>query len=183
VTDEDAWYSHLRARWRPSKVRLLLVGESAPAATQPAEERRFFYAPILSRADNLFRGVVAALYSDTKLTAGQEKEPWLQRLMSDGVWLIDLVPYPVNKLSPGERRRALRDNVPRCLDTVADVRPAGVIVCHGPSFEALAPALMSAKQPLLHDARIPFPLGNHRAEFVRRFREAVGNLPPRVNPG
>jgi hypothetical protein len=32
--------------------------------------------------------------------AGRDlKTPWLDRLKADGVFLIDLVPYPVNKLS------------------------------------------------------------------------------------
>jgi hypothetical protein len=57
---EDTWYAELRERYRPEHVKLLLIGESAP--DPGAAERRFFYAPTLTSADNLFRGVVLALY-------------------------------------------------------------------------------------------------------------------------
>lgn len=58
---EDAWYADLRRAWRPEAVRLLLVAESAP--DPKSATRRFFYAPQLSQHDNLFRGVVEALYA------------------------------------------------------------------------------------------------------------------------
>jgi hypothetical protein len=54
----------------------LLIGESAPDAR--ATERRFFYAPTLTAADNLFRGVVAALYEPIPPgRSGGQKAPWL----------------------------------------------------------------------------------------------------------
>ncbi len=51
-----SWYTVLRDAHRPTRARLLLVGEFAP--DPGATERRFFYDPILDRRDNLFRGVV-----------------------------------------------------------------------------------------------------------------------------
>lgn len=78
---------------RPERVRVLLVGESAP--DPGAAERRFFYAPVLDRRDNLFRGVVQAFYGRSPGSAGDLKGPWLDLLQEDGVFLIDLVPFPV----------------------------------------------------------------------------------------
>jgi hypothetical protein len=53
---ELLWYAELREAHRPERIRVLLVGESAP---DPGDsERRFFYAPLLDRRDNLYRGVV-----------------------------------------------------------------------------------------------------------------------------
>lgn len=42
--DEDTWYSKLREKYKPSKVKLLLIGESAPSSNELS--RRFFYAPV-----------------------------------------------------------------------------------------------------------------------------------------
>ena len=46
---------------------------------------RLFYAPTLTAADNLFRGVVAALYEpNPRGMTGTPKAPWLERLREDG---------------------------------------------------------------------------------------------------
>ncbi len=164
----------MREQWRPAEVRVLLVGESAPDAR--AGDRRFFYAPTLTRADNLFRGVVEAVYGRSPGRAGDAKAPWLERLRAGGFYLIDLVPYPVNALAAGERRRTLREYAPACVGQAVELAPAGVIVCHGPSFDVLAGTMRDAGVPMLHDARIPFPLGNWRATFIERVRDALSGL-------
>jgi len=171
------WYDDLRQRWKPDSIRILLVGESAP--DPGAAERRFFYAPVLDRRDNLFRGVMEAFYEPIpRGSSGQPKRPWLERLRADGVYLIDLVPYPVDKLPASERRRAREEHVPAPVSTARALKPKGVIVCHGPTFKAVAPALGAAALPLLHDDPLPFPLGNHRAAFVAGVRATQACLAP-----
>jgi hypothetical protein len=172
-TPQIAWYEELRGRWKPSKVRLLLVGGSAP--DPGSAERRFFYAETLDRRDNLFRGVVAALYEPIpRGSSGQVKEPWLRRLRDDGVFLVDLVPFPVNKFSGRDRRGARREHVPALISEALGLAPAGVIVCHEPTFDDVAVAMLDAGLPLLHDAALPFPLGNMRGRFVAGVRDALG---------
>jgi len=169
---EAPWYAALRERYRPERVHLLLVGESAPDPR--SADRRFFYAPTLTGADNLFRGVLLALYHHRfpPGSAGASKVPWLERLKGDGVFLIDLVPFPVNGLSSGPRARARRDAAADTVAVAVNLRPDGIIVCHAPSFEVLRAPLREAGVPLLHDAPIPFPLGNMRARFVEGVRVA-----------
>ncbi len=179
---ELPWYAELREAHRPDRVRVLLVGESAPDSG--TAERRFFYAPLLDRHDNLYRGVVEAFYGRSPGRAGDPKAPWLGRLKGDRVFLIDLVPLPVNNLSSekAEARRlraeARRDHVAQCVEYARKLDPEGVIVCHGPSFEALTVPMHAAGLPLLHEQAIPFPLGNWRARFVTEVREALDRLPP-----
>lgn len=93
VTPEAAWYAELREQYRPQHIQLLLTGESAP--DPGAAKPRFFYAPVLTASDNLFRGVVLALYDHCfhRGSAGSSKVPWLDRLKDDGIFLIDLVPF------------------------------------------------------------------------------------------
>lgn len=83
---ENPWYSQLREAWKPSHVRLLLIGESAPDDGGDPNNRRFFYSDRLG-SDNLFRGVVAAMYGTSKddLAKGG-KGPWLERLRDDGFY-------------------------------------------------------------------------------------------------
>lgn len=168
------WYEHLRQQHRPTNVRVLLIGESAP--DPGAKQRRFFYAPTLDRRDNLFRGVVAAFYNVKPGVAGDAKKPWLDKLVADGVFLIDLVPYPVDKLGSKDRAKARRDHAAACVEVARVIAPAGIVVCHQPSFNVLEKPLRAAKLPLLHDAAIPFPLGNHRAQFVSATKAALERL-------
>lgn len=172
MAERLSWYEDLRKQWKPDVVRLLLVGESAP--DPGAAEKRFFYAPTLDRRDNLFRGVVAALYEPIpRGSTGQPKRPWLERLRADGVYLVDLVPSPVDKLTSSERRRTRREHVPALVEQVRALDPAGLIVCHAPTYSDAAPALRAAGMPLLHDVPLPFPIGNTRADFVAGVRAAL----------
>jgi hypothetical protein len=170
---EAPWYVALREAHRPARVRVLLIGESAPAPG--ATERRFFYGPTLDRRDNLFRGVVAAFFGESPGHAGDAKAPWHDRLKADGVYLIDLVPFPVDKLARRDRAQAHRDHVAACVAQARALAPAGIVVCHGPTFDVLAAPLRAAGLPLLHQERIPFPLGNHRAAFVAKIRSAIAS--------
>src|SRR4051812_39093038 len=104
---ELPWYAELREAWKPAQVRVLLIGESAP--DPGTSERRFFYAPTLDRRDNLYRGIVLGFYGTKPGHAGDDKGHWLERLRDDGVFLIDLVPFPVNKLTSAVRAKARRD--------------------------------------------------------------------------
>lgn len=177
---ELPWYAELREAHRPESVRVLLVGELAP--DPGTDERRFFYAPVLDRRDNLYRGVVEAFYDSSPGSAGDPKAPWLDRLKADGVFLIDLVPFPVNALSPDKaearrlRANARRDHVDSCVEHARRLDPKGVIVCHGPSFNVLAAPMRAARLPLLHEQPIPFPLGNWRARFAAEVRAALDRL-------
>jgi len=178
---EAPWYSQLREQWRPKNVRLLLIGESVPDDGGDPANRRFFYSSVLTGRDTLFRGVVHALYGVRHLDSRVDtKQPWLERLRADGVFLIDLIPYPVN--GPDKKRlraQARRENAVGCADRVGALRPEGIIVCHGPSFKVLRAPLHNVKAPLLHEAPIPFPLGNWREAFVEGFHAALERMPPK----
>jgi hypothetical protein len=96
------WYEGLREKHRPGKLEVLLVGESPPDPGRG--ERRFFYAPTLSY-DNLYRGVAMAVYGEEPGFDLTDKPAVLERLKSDGFWLIDAVGHPINKSSSAEPAR------------------------------------------------------------------------------
>lgn len=177
------WYDELREANRPHPIRVLLIGESAP--DPGARDRRFFYAPALHKHDNLFRGVVQAFYECSPGEAGDPKKPWLDRLKADGVFLIDLVPYPVNNLSPNKseaerlRRKARRDHASVCIEQALDLKPQGIIICHVGVYNAVADAMRAAGLPLLHDKAIPFPLYGGRKQFPKDVRAALRRLKPK----
>ncbi|MFC8304924.1 hypothetical protein ACFUCV_14785 [Specibacter sp. NPDC057265] len=178
MTDEEPWYAQLRRQWKPDRVKLLMIAESAPADGGDISRRRFFYAADRLGPDNLFRGVVEAMYGTSKVDLQLTgKHPWLERLRDDGFFLIDLAPYPVNALGAAERRRILHEAVPGCVARASALDPMGVIVAKVDLYEMLAQPLDSAGLLLLHDRPIMFPLGNTRANFVAAFNQARSRLP------
>lgn len=178
---ELPWYAELRKANRPDRVRVLLIGESAP--DPGAAERRFFYAPILTQYDALFRGVVEAFYGCSPGSKGDPKAPWLDRLKANGVFLIDLVPFSINALASDKseaerlRRKARHDHVAACIEEVRSHDPAGVIICHDGVYKAAATKMRAAGLPLLHDESIPFPLYRGVRHFPEAVREALSRLP------
>lgn len=173
--DAHRWYDELRERYRPRRLRILLIAESPP---DPGDgERRFFYSPRLGH-DNLYRGVAEAVYGQEGVDL-RDKRRVLDRLREDGFWLIDAVEEPVNKLPPARRRAAIRERVPSLVERVRGLAPErGVVICHSKVYELAAPSLRSAGVHVLHDAPLPFPLGNWRAKFVRGLRRALDDDPP-----
>jgi len=168
------WYDELREGYRPERLNVLLVGESAPDPSGGA--RRFFYSPTLT-IDNLYRSVAVALYGETPSFTVRDKPAVLARLREDGYWLIDAVDRPINKSSNAERAQAIRDSLPRLIARCLDLAPErGVIICHGGVYAVAAGPLREAGVRILHSEPLPFPLGNWRAKFVQMFREALAGV-------
>lgn len=155
-----------------------MIAESAPADGGDSSQRRFFYAVDRLGPDNLFRGVVQAMYGASKDNMRRSgKRPWLERLRDDGFFLIDLAPYPVNALSPAERWQVLNEAVPGCVLRASALSPEGVVVVKADLYGLLARPLVSAGLPLLQDRPISFPTGNWRSDFIRGFNQARLRLP------
>lgn len=168
---EDVWYEDLRRRYRPTMVRVVFVGESAP--DPGSGRRRFFYSEQLTH-DNLFRGLMQALYGVGSSDLACSKASWLARFQQDGFWLLDVANRPVNRLSPRQRLRTLRDAAPAAIARIGAAAPSvGVIVCHRPAYMALEAVGVRDALTLLHDEPIPFPLGNWRRVFVECVRAAL----------
>lgn len=174
---EEPWYSQLREAWKPRHVQLLLIAESAPYDRGDPKNRRFFYSDRLGH-DNLFRGVVAAMYGATKDDLTERgKRPWLERLRDDGFYLIDLVPHPVNA-SQAHLRSRRAEYVDDCVQRASQLNPDGAIVVKKDLCPLLRNPIRAAGLTLLHDSGIAFPLGNTRGEFITGFNSAREQLQP-----
>lgn len=174
VVDEDPWYSERRERWRPDRVRLLLLAESAP---HPGDgPRRYLYDEDLTASDGLFREVAKALVGAGKLTQGRkEKLPWLRRLKDQGTFLIDLAPIPVNR-NPVNRDEVLASHVANCVARAQEINPEGIIVIKQNVFTLLHRPLRDANLPLLHNTFIPFPGSGQQKRFQSGLAAALRTL-------
>lgn len=174
---EDPWYAERRARWKPERMRLLLIAESAPDDGGDIANRRFFYDDHLTGKDGLFREVVRALYDDPTLVSGPNaKRPWLEKLKADGVFLIDLATIPVNEFGTADREAALARNISQTVSLAGSLDPDGIVLVKQNVFDLLERPIRAAGLPLLHDAMIPFPGSGQQKRFRERFADALAGL-------
>jgi hypothetical protein len=79
---DSAWYDELREKYRPARLRVLLIGESPPDRGDGA--RRFFYAPTLAKHDKLYRRAFKAPYEDEGMNV-RDKPSTLARLRDGAI--------------------------------------------------------------------------------------------------
>lgn len=146
-------------RYRPDKVRLLLVAQAPPAA-----DDRYFYFPDVATQDSLLRSVVRAILPQTELTRSN-KAALLAQLRDRGVFLIDLKPDPVDG-SP------LAPYVPALLARIAELAPERIILIKADVYDAAYTSLAAAGLPV-SKVRIPFPSSGRQKEFAVAFGRAL----------
>lgn len=146
-------------RYRPDRVRLLLVGQAPPAV-----DDRYFYFTDVSTQDSLFRSVARAILPNTEPTRSN-KASLLARLRDRGVFLIDLKPDPVDgsDLSP---------YVPALVARITELAPERIILIKTDVFDTAYPALAAAGLPV-SKMRIPFPSSGRQKEFTAAFGRAL----------
>ncbi|MDR3296059.1 MAG: hypothetical protein LBT26_09580 [Clostridiales Family XIII bacterium] len=111
---EKSNYEELREKYKPSKVKVLFVGESRP------ESGTFFYA----ENSNLYKYTKEAFERFHHESDGN----WLEFFKKCGGWLYDVCDVPVNSLSGSERCRQIELGLPNLLDTIKELKPKYIIV-------------------------------------------------------
>ncbi|MGH3118622.1 MAG: hypothetical protein ACRDQ2_16215 [Gaiellales bacterium] len=145
-------------RYRPDRVRLLLV-----AQTPPEELDRYFYFPSVPKADYLFQAVVPHLLGE--VPARLDKRAQLGRLRDMGVYLNDLKADPCD---PREPAGFVDDLVRRA----GSVRPERAVLIKVDVYDAAFHRLCRAGVPVI-DKRMPFPSTGRQREFSRGFADAL----------
>jgi hypothetical protein len=163
-------YAIASNRYKPKRIRTLLIGEAPPCATD-----RFFYFEDVKKQDSLFLEIMGVLYPEEKqryLKKGRPTEgkaDLLQLFQEDGFWLIDL--YEV----PGDFSKELEEQVvpnllkrlPKYIDKQTPILliKANIFdLCYGPLQEA---------GYNVSEERIPFPGSGQQGVFREKFRRAL----------
>jgi hypothetical protein len=153
----------LRARYRPSDIVVLFVGESAPAGDS------FFY-----QADsNLFLATREAC--DLAFGGVPEGREFLRWFKDRGFWLYDLAGRPVNRQRGRPRKFAVSAGVAKLAELIADAEPDFVIAVKT-SIEA--DVRQAADRAGIGGNRIlilPFPLYQWRKVYVRELARFFGH--------
>lgn len=98
---KDGNWEKLREYYLPDKINFILIGEAPPNGGD-----RFFYYDDVPEYDNLFLGVISALFPDEALKYRCCRTPYLKRTLLErfknmGGYLMDLYPMPKDRKPSG----------------------------------------------------------------------------------
>lgn len=153
----------LRASYRPTKVKVLFVGESAPAGGM------FFYKQT-GQVHGQFREALAPHIGDSPSFVDAFKQA--------GFYLDDLVLEPVNWLSRSERKAIHAASTPLLAERLRDYE-APHVVAFMKGIEAPVKAAIAASGMPCQFQVVPFPGNGRQAEF-RAAMTAI--MPELLNP-
>ncbi|MCW2527155.1 MAG: hypothetical protein JWM76_2015, partial [Pseudonocardiales bacterium] len=145
-------------RYRPDRIRLLLIAEAPPA-----DPNRYFYFPEVNAHDSLFRHVIRSLLGVEPTRVN--KAELLAQLQQQGTFLIDLKPDPVDSTS-------LNSYVPELVHRVQGLSPERIVLIKATVYDAAYAALAAAGLPV-SSVRVPFPASGQQTNFSRAFANAV----------
>lgn len=147
----------LRARYRPGTIKVLFVGESAPAGGT------FFYAG----NSQVFYALREALAPH--LGPGD----FLANFQASGFFLDDLSLEPIDWQTASQRKRAHAANVASLAERLQAYRPQAVVAL----LKAIEPSVIQACQQAalaIVPSAVPFPGNGQQANF----RRELGGLLP-----
>ena len=159
----------IRLSYRPKRINVLFVGESAPASG------KFFY-----KADPpVFREIRRAFSQHFGLRC--EDREFLDWFKASGCFLDDLVHTHINDKASGARKAARSASVESLASRIAEYRPKTII------------SIMKAIDPYVKDARrksgictkyfcVPFPGYHWQREFRHEMCKLLPNLPISQQP-
>lgn len=158
--------SRLRSRYRPAGVRVLFVGESAPAGGT-----HFYLAN-----SNLFRATREAFGLGLGLSSPPDGSAFLEWFKELGCWLVDIAERPVDRLPAGEREATIKDGVARMAGTLRETHPERVVVL----IRRIAPDVRRAAALAGIDERaidvLPFPIRQWRSTYVEQLAGIIRHI-------
>ena len=168
----SANFNRARRKYRPRKIRLLLIAESPPSSGG------FFYFPTTIGKDHLFRETMKALDlwpENEPLRRGVDKRSMLRRFQSLGLYLLDTCDFPVDKMRPRDRREAVLEQIPRLVNDVIEANPLRILVVKSSIFNPVAIALRESGlwSRILNTGPVPFPSHGNQRIYRSMLRRAL----------
>lgn len=146
------------AKYRPARIRLLLV-----TGSPPADAERWFYFEDGANPDELFEEVCAVLFEQEP---HGPKEPFLKELRRRGVFLAELKPDAPRREEP------LAPYVAPFVLNLATLEPGKIVLIGAEVHDAAHAAIRRAGFDVV-DVRVPFPSTGQEVKFRQAFRTAL----------
>ncbi len=156
----EAEIKEARARYRPKRITVLLVGESPPS------NGTFFYCC----ENNLLRHIRSAIGGPS------QDGDFLESFKARGWYLDDLVSTPIDKLPPKERERKWWDAQHDLAIRIAEYQPKAIVSL----LLGIEPVVDAAAKEANSNAdrhAVPFPGRWTMGRFLEKMRDIVPKLP------
>ncbi len=148
----------LRCSFRPDRIIVLFVGESAPYGGN------FFY----DGNTQLFRHMKRAFKGG---------EDFLSEFRNKGYYLDDLVLTPINNRIRSERRRLHRASIPSLTHRISDYRPLAIVTLMLGVKDAVDAAIAGAGLSHVLHYGVPFPGNGQQTRFAEAMAKIIPALP------
>jgi len=95
-------YEAAADKYKPVKIKYLLIAESPPHRLTNDGEMRYFYFDEISDGDALLNNTIESIFSEKY--DNSKKGFWLKKLKDKGFFLIDAVEYPINQFKKDKKK-------------------------------------------------------------------------------
>jgi len=146
----------IRQSFKPDKIRMLLIGESAPAGGD------FFYthSRMTIYVSQAFESVFNENFDDDL--------SFLKYFQEKGCYLDDLSLSPVNHMFSGQRKEALKTSVGPLSKRIAEHNPDVIVIIMKKIDRYVREAIKLSKKSC-SVYTLPFPGNGHQNKFMSEF--------------
>jgi hypothetical protein len=156
-----------RERYKPEKIKLLIVGESPPHSGDD-DNLHFFYNPEYNTNDNLYKAISSLLFSNNEHLS---KHIGLKSFMGLGFYLLDATDKPINKINDERIKNSIiLSELPTRMSEIEllILKTTPIILIKKNIFQLFNEPLRQQGFNVLNDNLLPFPL--YESNIVR-FKE------------
>ena len=157
-------YSGTRQKYKPKKIKFLLIAESPPPAADIQSSRHFYRTDRVRVDDRLFVNTMKALYPETADLKESEleanKETWLKKFQSDGWYMIEaLEESQVHEVTKKQRQALIKDSLPQIIERVGKLanKDTRIILIKSNVFDIAAEPLKAAGFNVLNKKLLDYP--------------------------
>ena len=150
-----------RIHYKPKNIRLLFVGESAPAGGT------FFYF-----GNSGFTNYTRQAFENGLGLKFESNLAFLDLFKESGCWLDDISQVSVNNLTRRERKSLLQDQTPDFAHRLREANPDYLIVTLKSIIPYVDAALGQVRtHPMVH--YLPFPGNGHQRKYMEQLAEIL----------
>jgi len=150
----------IRQSFKPDKIRILLIGESAPAGGQ------FFYT------HSRMTRYVARAFTLAFNTPFDDDLTFLKYFQEKRCYVDDLSLSPVNHMTAKQRNKTLTDSIGHLSKRITDHNPAVIVILLKRIAKYAKKAIELSKVSCSVHI-LPFPGNSHQNKFIHLFSEIL----------
>ena len=177
-------YKEMSTRFKPNKVKIVLLAESPPEMpdNMDVSQVKYFYNVdyVNNQKDILLRETAKVMLDDKNISirTKEEKIMILQRLQDAGVYLVDAAKHPINRIKDKKlRKRAVIDDMPALIKELKELDAERIIIVMKSIYNLVSQELQKEGLPIV-TVPVNSPFGPTKVGFDYKttLRRALNSL-------